>query len=94
MDFAVHIKGLHEEGKGSWVLAVDGERVLISHDEDQSLHWYDIADCKLVNVSPPDRPRPVYSVQVAQSASDASKLVKVSAMPSRADRRRAERNGG
>ena len=70
MDFAVAIKDLHEEGKGSWVLAVDGDRVLISHGEatghkpdDRTLHWYPMEDCKAVNFAGPDQPRLVMVVQ-------------------------------
>ena len=64
MDFAVTIKGLHEEGKGSWVLEVDGDRVLISHEDDKTLHWHPFSDCKLLKVGTPETPRPVYMVQV------------------------------
>ena len=64
MDFAVTIKGIHEEGKGSWVLEVDGDQVLISHEEDMTLHWHPFSDCRILKVGTPETPRPVYTVQV------------------------------
>ena len=63
MDFAVAIEGLHEEGKGSWVLAVDSDSVLIAHDDDKTLHWYPMADCTILKVATPEQPRPVVVLQ-------------------------------
>ena len=67
MDFAVRVMGVHRdepEGVGAWVLVVDGDRVLISH-QDLTLHWHDLIDCTLVKVASPETPRPVVLVQPA-----------------------------
>ena len=88
-DFAVHVKDHHEEGQGSWVLAVDGDKVLIAHDDDHTLHWYDLADCTLVNVKTPDRPTLVMAVQAEPAT---GKLTLAKAMPNRAERRRNGNN--
>lgn len=63
-DFAVRHEGMGE-GQGSWVLAVDGDRLLLA-DEDGSLHWHALADCKLVKASTPDQPRAVIAVAPQQ----------------------------
>ena len=68
MDFAVHIEDLHEEGQGSWVLAVDRDKVLIAHDfngDDQTMRWYPLSECAVLKVGHPEVPRPVYMVQPA-----------------------------
>lgn len=59
MDFAVLANG---EEQGRWVLAVDGDHVLIT-DEEQRLRWVDMADCKFLKVATPEMPRPVVLVQ-------------------------------
>ena len=59
MDFAVQVDGAEQ---GRWVLAVEGDRVLIT-DEENRLQWVDIADCKLLKVATPDMPRLVMAVQ-------------------------------
>ena len=69
MDFAVSVKGVHEEGKAGWVLVVDrddsgGGFVLMAHD-DNTLHWHPLEDCKLEKVATPSSPRPVYLVEQA-----------------------------
>lgn len=90
MDFAVKVTGLDEKVPVEtyrWVLAVEGDRVLITHD-DNSLHWVEMADCTLVRAVRPDMPTPVVVVQ-PQGQQPAL------AAPNRASRRRIERvNGG
>ena len=60
MDFAVWAEGM-PEGTGRWVLAVDDDRLLLA-DEDGSLHWHLMADCRLMRAATPDTPRPVMNV--------------------------------
>ncbi len=92
MDFAVHIKGLHEEDKGSWVLAVTpdglvaGGQVLIAHDDDQTLHWYPMGDCTLARVHGPDQPSMVMAVTAKPSAAN-GKIALANQMPNRQMRR-------
>ena len=62
MDFAVRIPGM-EEGRASWVLAVDGDRLLLSA-EDGVLTWHSLADCILVKAATPDQPTLVLPVQM------------------------------
>ncbi len=85
-DFAVHIDAIHEEDKGSWVLAVEGDKVLIAHEDDKSLHWYPMADCTLANVHTPNQPTMVMVV-TPQSGNG---IVRAGTMPppNRAERRR------
>ena len=64
LQFAVTVEGM-EDGKARWAMAVDGDRLLIVH-EDQSLHWHQMEDCKLAHFLPPDAPRPVIVVQPRQ----------------------------
>ena len=63
MEFAVTIEGLHEEGKGSWVLAVDSDKVLIAHEDDKTLHWHPLKDCTILKVKTTEQPTPVVAVQ-------------------------------
>jgi hypothetical protein len=91
IEFAVKVKGIHDvedEDKATWVLAVDpvGDRLLIVHD-DQSLHWHPMDDCKFVKARTPDQPLVVLPVQPQRTQEP------VLLTPSRAQRRRAERNG-
>lgn len=67
MDFAVWHDGI-KEGTGKWVLAVDRNRVLLANDEDKSLYWKDLKDCKLFSVALVDGARPVIPMQVQQQA--------------------------
>ena len=66
MHFAVWFEGM-PEGQGRWVLAVDGatDRLLIA-DDDGSLHWHYLDDCKLVRGGTPDNPALVMAVQPQQ----------------------------
>ena len=66
--FAVQTEG-DEPDKGRWVLAVDvaGERFLVGND-DQTLRWVPMAQCKVVKVSHPDMPKPVFVAQAAPAA--------------------------
>lgn len=61
LEFAVTVNGLND-GKAHWVLAVQGNRLLIVHD-DRSLHWHPMDECRLGKVASPDMPRPVVPVQ-------------------------------
>lgn len=76
MDFAVTVKGMDTD-TARWVLAVDGDRFLITH-EDKSLHWVKMADCTFARAGSPDQPRPVFAVPVQQQGSQLAvpKLVK------------------
>ena len=64
LPFSVEVKGVTEEGKAKWVLAVDptGDRLLVVH-EDRSLHWHPMAACTFYATVPPDAPRPVMIVE-------------------------------
>jgi hypothetical protein len=62
VDFIVKVKG---EEETRWVLAVDGDRPLLTH-EDRSLRWVSIADCEFAGAAPPDKPRPVVVVKPQQ----------------------------
>ena len=93
MDFAVTIKGLHEDDQhGAWVLAVDGDRVLVAHDEDKSLHWHPLKDCTFMKAQTPDQPVMVMSVAPNQQG----KIVKASSYGSinGGDNRMARRRRG
>ena len=83
--FAVQTKEM-EQGQGTWVLEVDavGNRLLLA-DEDGSLHWHDIADCKLIKVKTPDTP-----VAVIQVVPNQQQVIVSGNVPNRAMRR----NGG
>lgn len=70
--FAVMVEG-EVVGKGRWVLAVEGERVLIAKD-DSTLRWVGISECKLVRAVTPDVPVMVTMV-VPQRAVEGPKLV-------------------
>lgn len=61
MEFAVLIEG---EEKGRWVLAVDAvaDKVLIA-DDDQTMRWVPLGQCKLLKAANPEVPRPVVPVQ-------------------------------
>ena len=59
MDFAVTVEG---EEQGQWVLAVEGDRLLISN-EAQQLRWVEMTSCKLLKAATPDVPRLVMPVQ-------------------------------
>ena len=59
MDFAVTVEG---EEQGQWVLAVEGDRLLISNEAKQ-LRWVEMTRCKLLKAATPDTPRLVMPVQ-------------------------------
>ncbi len=61
-DFAVAIEGVTKEGQGRWVLAVDGDRLLVAY-EDKSLHWHDLAECTFVTMADPAGVQPVVIVK-------------------------------
>jgi hypothetical protein len=65
LPFSVTVEGLTGEGQGKWVLAVDGDRVLLTHD-DKTLHWYPMEKCRFLGTLPPDAPHPVVIVQPQQ----------------------------
>lgn len=75
MDFAVWHEGI-VEGQGKWVLAIDtvGERFLLGNDEDKSLYWRKIEDCKFVRIETPDVPVKVIALQPQQPISLSSRL--------------------
>ena len=89
LEFAVTVEGITKEGQAQWVLAVDpvGERLLIVH-EDSSLAWHPMSACRFAKLVPPDAPRPVVPVQMAQAAQHP-----VLALPNRGERRRMQLNG-
>ncbi len=64
MDFAVWHEGM-EEGKGTWVLAIQGDVFLLS-SEDEGFYWQPMSTCKLVRVVTPENPRLVIPVQPQQ----------------------------
>ncbi|HAM41151.1 MAG TPA: hypothetical protein DCP69_07385 [Candidatus Omnitrophica bacterium] len=88
MDFAVRVKGIHDDdpNTATWVLVVNGDRLLIAHD-DKTLHWHPLKDCTFAKAATPDHPRPVVAVQPRSAR---PKLV----TPNRVQRRAIERNGG
>ena len=59
MDFAVQIDG---EKQGRWVLAVEGDRLLVA-DEANQLRWVEMTSCRLLKAATPDVPRLVMPVQ-------------------------------
>jgi predicted RNA binding protein YcfA (HicA-like mRNA interferase family) len=65
LEFAVTVKGLDEDGH--WVLAVEGDRLLIAHPDDKTLHWHPIKDCTFAKFMSPDQPRVVIPVQPQQN---------------------------
>ena len=81
-DFAVHHEGM-AEGTSTWVLHVDGDRLLLSNATGE-LYWKDIADCKLALAHTPSQATAVMIVQPAQSL--------VTAQPNRMMRRQNGRN--
>lgn len=83
IDFAVSVKGIHEEDKGSWVLAVDGDRLLIAVPETNELQWHLLSDCTFQKAHTPDQPTMVLTVK---GQPQNGKLV----FPNRAARRRGE----
>lgn len=78
IEFAVHIPGHHEvieptpeereagaEGDqkmGSWVLAIDRDSVLISHD-DKSLHWHPLEKCEFLQMTNPIAPTVITTLE-------------------------------
>lgn len=58
--FAVWHEGI-DEGQGRWVLDADHESVLLAND-DGSLYWQPLAECKLVRAQTPDHPVAVIPV--------------------------------
>ena len=62
MEFAVHIEGVHETDVATWVLAVDGDRLLVAY-EDKTLHWHDLSECTFAKGATPEVARPVVVVQ-------------------------------
>jgi len=64
LEFAVTVKGLDDEAH--WVLAVDGDRLLIVHPDDRTLHWQAMEDCTFAKFISPDQPRLVIPVQPQQ----------------------------
>ena len=66
--FAVHIDGVHEEGKGSWVLdlSADGTKVLIVDDKTKGFDWHPMDKCTLVRMQTPEQPPLVVAVQAQQ----------------------------
>ena len=59
IEFAVTVEGLE---KARWVFAVEGDRLLVAHD-DQTLHWHPLSECQFVKALTPDVPRTVLMVQ-------------------------------
>ena len=90
LEFAVQVKGVHNDGQSGWVLAVDpADGVLIAHDDDKTLHWHPLADCTFVGMIKSGTPQPVYAVQPAAPAKKPHPLM----VPGRATRRELQRNG-
>ncbi len=91
LEFTVQVKGLHdvEGGQATWVLAVDPTAgVLIAH-EDKTLHWHLLADCTFAGMVKPDKPRPVYAVQLTRKEPNIVKPDGILTFPNGA----IERNG-
>ena len=80
--FAVSVEGLTSEGRAIWVLAIDGDRLLLAH-EDRTLHWHPLAECSFAKLIDPEAPKAVVPVQAQRPL----------AIPNRAMRRELERNG-
>ncbi len=59
--FAVHVNG-EPKDKGYWVLAVDGERLLLANN-DRTFRWVELTDCTFLKAATPDTPRLVAVVQ-------------------------------
>lgn len=59
MDFAVTEEGVDKPGSGRWVLAVDGDKLLLT-GADKTPQWVAMAKCKVAKVGSPDYPRPVF----------------------------------
>ena len=73
MDFAVTVNG-----KTQWVLAVEGDRLLMCPD-DVRLKWVEMKDCKLAAVASPEQARPVVVLQPQKRP----KLDRVTSLPTR-----------
>ena len=50
--FAAHLEG-EPEDTGHWVLAVDGDRLLLAR-EDRTLHWVDVDKCTFLKMVNPE----------------------------------------
>jgi len=83
--FAVSIEGVTEEGTAFWVLAVEGERFLVS-GHDRVLRWVPMAECRFARLVPPDAPMPVFTVP-PNPQNGGPPII----LPNRAERRRLER---
>lgn len=79
IEFAVKVKGIHDPDADecAWVLAVDGDRLLIVH-RDKTLHWHPLEDCIFAMAKMPATKQPAGPGLVA---------------PNRAVRRAVEHNG-
>lgn len=62
MEFAVRVEGLDDgQDRAHWVLAIEGERLLVVHD-DNTLHWHPMSECRFVKGKDPLQPQMVVSV--------------------------------
>lgn len=66
LEFAVTQKGM-DETKAKWVLAVQGNKLLLI-EQDRSLKWYPMDECKFAKLISPDAPRPVLPVAPQQQS--------------------------
>ena len=74
-DFAVAIEGVTKEGQGRWVLAVDGDRLLVAY-EDKSLHWHQLTECNFASMADPTGVQPVIVVQPKPGPALAGRLLR------------------
>jgi len=51
------------EGQGQWVIAIDGDRLLVSN-KDRDLIFLPVSECKLLKVHTPEQPIMVMPVQM------------------------------
>lgn len=65
VSFAVHHESM-EEGKGVWVLAVDGGRLLVANQDNGKLEWLEATECSLFACHTPEQPLFVQMAQVPQ----------------------------
>lgn len=84
MDFAVNVKGVDESGQARWVLAVSETKLLVSN-QDGTLHWVPLEDCRLLRVHTPEQPLLVIPVQPQPTANQLT--IPPVALPNRAMRR-------
>lgn len=66
LQFTVEVEGITKENEGKWVLAVEGERVLIAGLEGELL-WVEMSRCKFAGMVDPQLPQPMVLVDDVRS---------------------------